>query len=129
MQFSSAYKWSGLAIDNEAMQGTYILGAVEILAPALRPGSELQAIVEQEAGQGLRVLLFASLPQRVALRNAADTPTLPQGLSPLGIISLSDELRPQARETLRQLGEAGFPLALRPAGGEHSWRGRAPPVL
>ncbi len=106
--FSSAYKWSGLVMDDEAMQGTYILGAVEILAPALRAGSELPAIVGQESMQGLRVLLFTSFPERVALRNAADTPTLPQGLMPLGLISLSDELRPQARETLRQLGEAGI---------------------
>lgn len=108
LPFSSAYKWSGLVIDDEAMQGTYILGAVEILAPALRIGSELQAIVEQESTQGLRVLLFTSLPERVALRNAADKPTLPHGLIPLGIISLSDELRPQARETLRQLSETGI---------------------
>src|SRR5713101_5503154 len=71
-------------------------------------GSELPAIVERESMQGLRVLLFTSFPERVALRNAADTPTLPQGLMPLGLISLSDELRPQARETLRQLGEAGI---------------------
>ncbi len=106
--FSSAYKWSGLVMDDEAMQGTYILGAVEILAPALRAGSELPAIVGQESMQGLRVLLFTSFPERVALRNAADTPTLPQGLMPLGLISLSDELRAQARETLRQLGEAGI---------------------
>ncbi len=106
--FSSAYKWSGLVMDDEAMQGTYILGAVEILAPALHAGSELPAIVERESMQGLRVLLFTSFPERVALRNAADTPTLPQGLMPLGLISLSDELRPQARETLRQLGEAGI---------------------
>ena len=46
--FSSAYKWSGLVMDDEAMQGTYILGAVEILAPALHAGSELPAIVEQD---------------------------------------------------------------------------------
>ena len=110
LPFSSAYKWSGLVIDDEAMQGTYILGAVEILAPALRAGSELQGIVEQESMQGLRVLLFASLAERVALRNAADAPTLPQGLIPLALISFSDELRPHARETLRQLGEAGIQL-------------------
>ena len=108
LSFSSAYKWSGLVIDDEAMRGTYILGAVEILAPALRAGSDLQAIVEQESTQGLRVLLFTFLPELVVLRNAADKPTLPHGLIPLGIISLSDELRPQARETLRQLSEAGI---------------------
>jgi len=107
LSFSSAYKWSGLVMDDEFMRGTYIMGAVEILAPALRAGSDLQAMVEQESAQGLRVLLFTSVPELVSLRNADDQPTLPHGLIPLGLISLSDELRPQARETLRQLSETG----------------------
>ena len=95
-------------MDDESVRGTYILGAVEILAPVLRPGSDLQAMVEQESAQGLRVLLFTSVPELVSLRNADDQPSLPHGLIPLGLISLSDELRPQARETLRQLSEAGI---------------------
>src|SRR3989440_1586521 len=107
LPFSSVYKWSGLVMDDESMRGTYILGAVEILAPVLRAGSDLQAMVEQESAQGLRVLLFTSVPELVSLRNADDQPTLPHGLIPLGLISLSDELRPQARETLRQLSETG----------------------
>src|SRR2546427_1696332 len=84
LPFSSAYKWSGLVMDDEAVRGTYILGAVEILAPALRAGSDLQAMVEQESAQGLRVLLFTSVPELVPLRNADDQPTLPHGLIPLG---------------------------------------------
>src|SRR6266699_1895616 len=107
LPFSSAYKWSGLVMYDESVQGTYILGAVEILAPALRAGSDLQAMVEQESAQGLRDLLFTSVPELVSLRNANDQPALPHGLIPLGLISLSDELRPQARETLRQLSETG----------------------
>jgi cation-transporting ATPase E len=55
LPFSSAYKWSGLVMDDEAVRGTYILGAVEILAPALRAGSDLQAMVEQESAQGQRI--------------------------------------------------------------------------
>ena len=107
LPFSSAYKWSGLVMDDESVRGTYILGAVEILAPALRAGSDLQAMVAQESAQGLRVLLFTSVPELVSLRNADDQPSLPHGLIPLGLISLSDELRPQTRETLRQLSETG----------------------
>ena len=107
LPFSSAYKWSGLVMDDESVRGTYILGAVEILAPVLRAGNDLQAMVEQESAQGLRVLLFTSVPELVSLRNADDQPSLPHGLIPLGLISLSDELRPQARETLRQLSETG----------------------
>ena len=52
-------------------------------------------------------MLFTSVPELVSLRNADDQPSLPHGLIPLGLISLSDELRPQARETLRQLSETG----------------------
>ena len=95
-------------MDDESVRGTYILGAVEILAPVLRAESDLQAMVEQESAQGLRVLLFTSVPELVSLRNADDQPGLPHGLIPLGLISLSDELRPQARETLSQLSETGI---------------------
>ncbi|TMB81914.1 MAG: HAD family hydrolase [Chloroflexi bacterium] len=108
--FSSAHKWSGLAIDDEAMRGSYILGAVEMLQPALSAEEieQLQPQVEEESEKGLRVLLFAYSPELVALRDDDDRPKLPDGLVALGLVILRDQLRPEARKTLQQFTEAGI---------------------
>ena len=108
--FSSAHKWSGLVIDDEAMRGSYILGAVEMLQPALSAEEieQLQPQVEEESEKGLRVLLFAYSPELVALRDDDDRPKLPDGLVALGLVILRDKLRPEARKTLQQFTEAGI---------------------
>jgi cation-transporting ATPase E len=106
--FSSTYKWSGLAFDDETIRGTYILGAVEMLEPALRPGKDITTLVTSESEKGLRVLLFAYVPELVPLRNHDDQPVLPPGLLPLSLVTLRDELRPDARETLAKFTQAGI---------------------
>jgi cation-transporting ATPase E len=110
MPFSSAHKWSGMALDDEAMQGTYILGAVEILQQALSsPDDErLHARAQEESAKGLRVLLFATVPEVVPLRDNDDKPSLPNKLIARGLVVLRDELRPEARETLEQFNRAGI---------------------
>ena len=52
------------------------------------------------AERGLRVLLVAYHPDPARLRDAGDASTLPDDMAPIGLISLSDELRSEARETL-----------------------------
>ena len=108
--FSSVHKWSGVALDDEAMRGIYILGAVEILQPALSsPDDEqLQLKVQEESAKGLRVLLFAAVPELEPLRDDDDKPRLPNGLVALGLVILRDELRPEARETLERFTQAGI---------------------
>jgi cation-transporting P-type ATPase E len=108
--FSSAHKWSGLAIDDGAMRGVYILGAVEMLEPALSfsDPEQLLAQVQEASEKGLRVLMFASFPELVPLRRSDDQPVLPKGLIPLGLVILRDQLRPEAQETLKQFTQAGI---------------------
>ena len=52
--FSSALRWSAVQTDD----GTWVLGAPEALAPALR-GADVDAEVRSRTAQGLRVLVFA----------------------------------------------------------------------
>jgi len=94
--FSSVHKWSGVALDDEAMRGIYILGAVEILQPALSSpeDEQLHLKVQEESAKGLRVLLFAAVPELEPLRDDDDKPRLPNGLVALGLVILRDELRP-----------------------------------
>jgi len=98
--FSSERKWSALSFADPDNKGTYVLGAVEMLTPGLRLGSELNGQGEAWANEGLRVLLFAYHPEVVPLLDAAHHPQLPKDLRPLGLVALSDVLRPEVDHTL-----------------------------
>ncbi|HEY5387285.1 MAG TPA: HAD-IC family P-type ATPase, partial [Thermoleophilia bacterium] len=52
--FSSERKWSGLAFADGEARGTYVLGAPEMLAPALRAGADWRAQADEWAARGLR---------------------------------------------------------------------------
>jgi cation-transporting ATPase E len=86
--FSSARKWSSATFDGH---GTWLLGAPEILAPddpAVRPRAE-----ELAAG-GARVLLLAE---------GLGTPSAESGpgpLRPVALVVISQQLRPDAAETV-----------------------------
>ncbi len=100
--FSSARKWSALAIDDPQMRGVYVLGALEMLQNHLQLDGEAQQQLQTWSDDGLRVLVFGHNPDVLTLHNAEGQPTLPP-LTALGVISFGDELRPQLKETL-----AGF---------------------
>jgi cation-transporting ATPase E len=122
--FSSVRKWSAMAVaDGEGgtplAPGVYVLGAPEMLLPYLEMGSDTgdgaapsmsHAVAEQVrtlAGQGLRVLLLAHAPQASTLEDRGDASELPEGMRPLGLVALGDELRPEAREALSAFLQAG----------------------
>jgi len=106
--FSSARKWSAAAFDDPPLRGIYALGAPEMLAPYLDGsagpetpiGRRMAARARAWADQGLRVLLLAHSPDLAPLVDAGDDSCLPAGMAPLGLVSLRDELRPEAREAL-----------------------------
>ncbi len=113
--FSSSYKWSAVVWDHEELRGTYVLGALEMLRPALVGARGDQdtawlALVAQAqalADRGLRTLLFAASPVITIKEPDPEHPTLPLGLVPLGLISLRDELRPGVGAALAAFIAAG----------------------
>jgi cation-transporting ATPase E len=118
-EFSSARKWSALTFDGDGLRGTYVLGAPEMIAHALEPGSDLGPRLDEWTNSGLRVLLFAATTQPSMLHERDEKgerrdgePELPPNLTPLGLVSLSDELRPKVQETLRDLAAAKVELKI-----------------
>ncbi|HEX8730780.1 MAG TPA: HAD-IC family P-type ATPase [Ktedonobacterales bacterium] len=113
--FSSARKWSALAFAAGEPRGVLALGAPETLLPYLAAGGDrasaawrsIAAVAEPLTQRGLRVLLLAQSPEPQPLEDLGDASTLPTGLQPLGLVSLSDELRPEAREALSAFVQAG----------------------
>jgi cation-transporting P-type ATPase E len=136
--FSSARKWSALVFDgNEddasgpsstsahdsegiasdlpatrSLRGVYVLGAPEILRPHLLQGTDLNGQGDEWAARGIRVLLFAHRPEPVPLSDGDNGVRDPDGLVPLGLVGLTDELRPQAHETLTAFAQAGVDLKI-----------------
>lgn len=110
--FSSEHKWSALAFDDPALPGVYFLGAPEVMQPHLVAAANLNSLTEELALQALRVLLFAHSAEVGPLRDATGEPRLPSGLTPLCLVSFSEELRPEAGATLRHFSELGIELKI-----------------
>ena len=109
--FSSARKWSALAFADPDLPGAYVLGAPEIMAPFVEPGVSLDGRAAGWTAAGLRVLLLAHKAVLHGPLNGPDGKAeLPAGLHPLALVSLRDELRPLARETLEGFSAAGVQL-------------------
>jgi cation-transporting P-type ATPase E len=115
--FSSARKWSALVVDDEACRGVYVLGAPELLQPFLHADAHLGTFLEEQVARGMRVLLFACCPEPTRLQSLEGEAHLPVGLIPLGVVSLRDTLRPEARETLARLHEVGVQIKV--ISGDH----------
>jgi len=110
--FSSSRKWSGLAFAGGETPGTYVLGAPEMVAPALRAGPDWRAQADAWAARGLRVVLFAGRAEAVAFSDGDRPPELPDGMEALGLVCFSDELRPGVKQTLDEFTEAGIEVKI-----------------
>lgn len=91
--FNSARKWSGISLAG----GSYIMGAAEFVFPDRT--EEMQALLDGYSRDGYRVLVLATAP---AVMNG---PELPQGLSMMAYILISDKIRAEAPDTLRFFAE------------------------
>jgi len=109
--FSSERKWSAIAFDTTELKGIYVLGAPEMLRPNLHTGTDVGEKLSEWEKQGLRVLLFTQYPEIVPLHKDEE-PQLPKNLVALGALAFSDELRPEAEETLKQFSETGIQLKI-----------------
>jgi len=115
--FDSARKWSGLAFKDTNMAGAYVLGAPDVVASSLSDGSSVIADAEEWSERGLRVLLLAANQQAKDFPSAGETPQLPPGLSPLGLVILRDETRPDAAAVIGEFAQSG--IALKVISGDH----------
>lgn len=107
--FSSEYKWSGASFTDT---GSYLLGAPEVLLQYMNEGPLLQRHTQSWTDLGLRVLIFAHHSEPLQPPSQNGTPHLPDNLKPLGWLTFTDELRPDAKAVLDQFREAGVQLKL-----------------
>lgn len=104
--FSSARKWSAVAFPDT---GAFVLGALEMVADYCHINKTAHQISDNLTARGLRVLAFAGNDSVTQLHDEAGEPSLPP-LTLLGIVSFSDELRPELHETLAAFAASGVRL-------------------
>ena len=94
LPFSSKRKLSAVTFGSD---GTYVMGAPEFV---LRPmPARIERIVKQYAQSGLRVLALAHAPGSI------EGEAVPAGARAIALITLADNLRPEATETLKWFRE------------------------
>ena len=118
--FSSERKWSAMRFaaggdgGSQSREPLYVLGAPEILAPCLALSEQqkrsLQDQIEAGTSLGQRVMLFAQGDGKVL--DSGSEPHLPPDLAPVALLSFSDELRPDAGQTLKEFAEAGITIKI-----------------
>lgn len=112
--FSSVYKWSAIRFQNKCL----ILGAPEAILPEInmKEGelSKLQNLISKDLEQGYRVLLLAdgSSSKPLAGDMGNHSPNLPEQLEILAVLVFSDQIRSEAKQTLRQFKEAGVSIKI-----------------
>jgi cation-transporting ATPase E len=106
--FSSARKWSALAINESDVRGVLAMGAIEMLRDHLCAGCDLDATVQPLTDQGLRVLLLAHATNATSLHDAQGNIALPRNMQPLGLLAFADVLRADAKETIQKFRDAGI---------------------
>jgi len=94
------------------LAGTYVLGAPEIVMAGASLSPAMQNYIEEGTRLGLRVVLFAHSPQVRSLGGDGTPAVLPDNLQPLGILRFSDQLRPEAQETLDGFAKADIEVKI-----------------
>lgn len=100
--FSSRRKWSAI---RDASGTTWVLGAPEIVLA----GSAEKALERARhiAARGARVVALARSQAPWILSEGQDEPRLPEDLEVAGIVVLTEEIRPDAAETLAYFRQQG----------------------
>ncbi len=117
--FSSVRKWSAVALAEPDAAGGALVGMVALGAPTLlrrfcladgaagRPTWDaIETQVADLARQGLRVLLVLG-SDATTLEDRDDDSVLPEAMTPLGLVTLRDQLRPEAKDALASFIAAG----------------------
>ena len=103
--FSSATKYSAVSFGRSE---NYVLGAPEFIMHG--DYESIREICEQYSSKGERVLLFAEYSYRNESENIFGDGTLEGIVYPIGLVTLKNKIRPEARETFEYFTKQGVQI-------------------
>ncbi len=108
IQFSSERKYSAVRVKDGDREVVLYMGAWTSLSSHVNTGEDIPAIIEAESRKGLRTILICE---------GADAPLYgPDGepmlgdMTPVSVISIRDEVRPDCRDTIQVFLDNGMEL-------------------
>ena len=101
LPFSSKRKFSAVTFGEE---GTFVMGAPEFVLRPMPP--KVDKIVKQYAASGLRVMVLTYSPGAIAGER------LPSVLRPAAIVTLADNIRPDAAKTIAWFRDNGVAIKI-----------------
>ncbi len=112
--FSSARKWSAVYFADGNVKGSWVLGGPEmVFAP--KAGNlpdaqrvELMAQVARHTEQGLRTLVLAHSDELLDVKGER----LPAHLTPISLLTFTEQIRPDAKQTLAYFAEQGVEVRI-----------------
>ena len=105
--FSSRRKWSAAVLDEE----TWLMGAPEILFAGADGGPELLVHAQRLSTGGVRVVAIARA-QQSCRRGSDGEAQLPEGRHAVGLVVLSEQIRPDAAQTLAYFRAQGVDVKI-----------------
>ncbi len=102
--FSSAKKWSLASFKKE---GTYIMGAAEFILKH-QLSDELKNLIEEHSTGGYRVILIAHSENQPDMENK----DLPDCITPVALVKISDKIRKEAPATLEFFAQQGVDIRI-----------------
>ena len=108
IQFSSDRKYSAVKVGLDGGVVCIYVGAWSSIGPHVASDMDLPSMIEAEARKGLRTVLICCAGD-VPLHDESGEPQIPE-LTPVSLISIRDEIRPDCRDTIQTFLENGMEL-------------------
>ncbi len=108
IQFSSERKYSAVRFTLKGERRCAFMGAWTSLGPHVRSDADVASVIDAESRKGLRTVLICECPD-TDIHDADGEPVIPE-LSPVAVVSLRDEVRPECRETIQNFLDNGMDL-------------------
>ena len=108
IQFSSERKYSAVRVKDEDGEVVLYMGAWTSLSSHVKTDEDIPGIIETESRKGLRTILVCKGAD-VPLYGPDGEPVL-NDMTPVSIVSIRDEVRPDCRETIQVFLDNGMDL-------------------
>ncbi len=108
IQFSSQRKYSAVRVIIDSEELTMYMGAWTSLCDYVRSDRDIHAIIDAEARKGLRTVLICRSGDHPLFDQSGEPVLAP--MTPISVVSIRDEVRPDCRETIQVFLDNGMDL-------------------